>query len=123
MYFFLGFGPNYAIDAGEYYYYKTGKDNRAIAINMYSIPIKIGFIVGGTLTGYALDAIGYTAGITPTPEFISKLMWVFSGIPAIFSLIGAIIMQAGYRITDEDAARYAKANAEKMIGEREQAQL
>lgn len=123
MYFFLGFGPNYAIDAGEYYYYKTGKDNRAIAINMYSIPIKIGFIVGGTLTGYALDAIGYTAGITPIPEFISKLMWVFSGIPAIFSLIGAIIMQAGYRITDEDAARYAKANAEKMIGEREQAQL
>lgn len=111
MYLFTGFGPNYAIDTGEYYFYKTGIDNRTIAINMNNIPIKIGFMIGGTLAGYGLEIIGYTAGITATAEFISKFMWVFSGAPAIFTLLGAIVMFIGYNITDEDALMYAKANA------------
>ena len=114
MYTFTGFGPNYVIDAGEYHYYKTGVDNRALAMGMMNMPIKIGFIIGGTLAGYALQAIGYTAGMTVTPEFVSKFMWVFTGIPSAFYLLGAIIMFLGYKITDEDAAMYAKANAERM---------
>ncbi len=45
MYVFTGFGPNYVIDAGEYHYYKTGVDNRAIAMGMMNMPIKIGYIL------------------------------------------------------------------------------
>jgi len=114
MYVFSGFGPNYVIDAGEYHYYKTGIDNRALAMGLMNMPIKIGFMIGGTLAGYALQAIGYTAGMTVTSEFISKFMWIFTGIPSAFYLAGAIIMFLGYKITDEDAAMYAKANAERM---------
>jgi len=39
---------------------------------MMNMPIKIGFMIGGTLAGYALQVIGYTAGMTVTPEFISS---------------------------------------------------
>lgn len=45
MYVFTGFGPNYVIDTGEYHYYKTGVDNRAIAMGMMNMPIKIGYIL------------------------------------------------------------------------------
>lgn len=114
MYLFMSFGPNYVIDAGEYGYYKTGKDHRTIAINMYNVPVKMGFMIGGTLAGYGLDFIGYKAGMVVTPEFISKFMWVFAGIPGLVAIVGAIVMLIGYKISDEAAAMYAKANAERV---------
>jgi len=42
-------------------------------------------------------------------------MWVFTGIPSAFYLAGTVIMFLGYKITDEDAAMYAKANAEEWL--------
>lgn len=115
MYFFQGFGPNYVIDTGEYGFYKTGKDNRAVAMGMMNMPMKIGMMVGGSLGGYGLQMIGYTAGMVPTAEFVSKFMLLLGGVPAIFYIVAAIIMLVGYKISDEDAAMYAKANAEKML--------
>lgn len=114
MYIFSGFGPNYVIDAGEYGLYKTGKDNRAVAMGTMTMPMKIGMMLGGALAGYGLEFIGYTAGMAPTAEFISSFMWLLGGLPAAFYLIAALVMAVGYKITDEDAAKYAAANAEKM---------
>jgi len=122
MYFYAGFGVNYFLDAGEYGFYKTGKDNRSVAMSMMNIPMKIGMALGGALAGYGLAIIGYTAGMTPTPEFIDKFMWLIGGIPAIFYALAALSMLVGYRITDADAAKYAAANAEtmaKMMAERQ----
>lgn len=108
---YMCFGPNYAIDAGEYGYYKTGKDNRTVAMAMFNIPMKIGFLLGGAVGTFGLALIGYEAGMTVTPEFIRNFMWIFGGTPALSYGLGSLIMFLGYKITDEDAAMYAKANA------------
>lgn len=41
-------------------------------------------------------------------------MWVFAGIPGLVAIVGAIVMLIGYKISDEAAAMYAKANAERV---------
>ncbi|HIX38919.1 MAG TPA: MFS transporter [Candidatus Blautia pullistercoris] len=117
VYMFTGFGVNYFVDCGEYHLYKTGKDTRMIAIAMYSVPMKIGMMLGGAVATYGLAMIGYHAGITVTPEFQTDFMILLAVIPAVLVLIGALIMQFGYKITDEDAAMYAAENAKRAKGE------
>ncbi|MPW26501.1 MFS transporter [Alkalibaculum sp. M08DMB] len=114
MYFYMGFGANYVLDIGEYGFYKTGKDNRAVAIGVMNIPMKVGLALGGALGGYGLAFVGYTPGMAPNPDFISKFMWLIGAFPAVFYISAALIMLFGYKITDEDAAKYARVNAERM---------
>ena len=45
--------------------------------------------------------------------FTTKFMLLLTLIPAALIFVGALIMQFGYKITDEDAARYAAENAAK----------
>ncbi|MDO5422495.1 MAG: MFS transporter [Eubacteriales bacterium] len=113
VYMFTSFGANYFVDCGEYHLYKTGKDTRTIAITMYSVPMKIGMALGGAIATYGLAIIGYEAGMTVDAAFEQHFMTLLSIIPAVLVLVGAVIMQAGYKITDEDAARYAAENAAK----------
>ncbi len=114
VYLFTGFGPNYFIDCGEYYLYKTGKDTRNIAIAMFSVPMKIGMMLGGAIAIYGLDAIGYQAGIQVTPVFQNHFMFLLGIIPSVLVLIGALITGIFYKLTDEKAAFYAEENAKKM---------
>jgi GPH family glycoside/pentoside/hexuronide:cation symporter len=116
----MGFGGNYFVDAGEYGLWKTGKDNRAVAMGLGSPPVKIALIVGGALGGYVLHAIGYRPGMgipggPAFPEnFTRSFMMLLGGVPAVFSLLGLIIFSLGWKITDADAAKYAKENMERM---------
>lgn len=117
MYAYMCFGQNYVLDAAEYGYNQTGKDSRTVAMSMGNIPIKIGFALGGALGTFGLSLIGYQAGMTATPEFIKNFMYIFGGIPAVLYLAAALTMQFGYKITDEDAARYARENAERRAAQ------
>lgn len=114
MYFFFSYGQLYFLDCGEYGLWKTGKDNRAVALSMGNLPIKIGMAVGGALGAYGLQLIGYTPGMQATAEFAEKFMWLFGGLPAVVALFGALIMLFGYKLTENDCERYARENAEKM---------
>ena len=113
VYLFTSYGANYFVDCGEYHLYKTGKDTRTIAITMYSVPMKIGMALGGAIATFGLTFIGYEAGMTVDAVFQNQFMILLAVVPAALVLIGAIIMQVGYKITDEDAARYAAENAAK----------
>ena len=113
MYIYFCFNANYTIDTGEYHLHKTGKDNRSVANGMMNLPFKIGLLVGGSVPMLVLGAIGYQPNIEQTPEFIDKFMMMFALFPAAFCLLAAIIMQSFYKITDKDAARYARENAER----------
>jgi Na+/melibiose symporter-like transporter len=119
--FWAGFGGNYFVDAGEYGYWKTGKDNRAVAMGLGSIPIKIALMVGGALGGYALHAIGYRPGMgmpggpALPGNFTQSFMVLLGGVPASLSLIGLLIFSFGWKITDADAAKYAKENMERAV--------
>jgi Na+/melibiose symporter-like transporter len=113
MYIYFSFNANYTIDTGEYHFHKTGKDNRSLANGMMNMPFKIGLMVGGSVPMFVLTAIGYKPNMAQTPEFINKFMMMFALFPASFCLLAAIIMQCFYKITDADAARYARENQER----------
>jgi GPH family glycoside/pentoside/hexuronide:cation symporter len=117
----MGFGGNYFVDAGEYGLWKTGKDNRAVAMGLGSPPVKVALIVGGALGGYALHAIGYRPGMGMPggpafpANFTRSFMLLLGGVPAVLSFLGLIIFSLGWKITDADAAKYAKENMERAM--------
>ncbi|MFC1838610.1 MFS transporter [Thermodesulfobacteriota bacterium] len=113
MYIYFAFNANYVIDTGEYHLHKTGKDNRSVANGMMTLPSKIGLLVGGSAPLFFLEAIGYKPNMEQTPEFIDKFMMMFALFPAAFCFLGAMIMLFFYKITDADAARYARENKER----------
>ena len=114
MYIYFSFNANYTIDTGEYHLHKTGKDNRSVANGMMNLPFKIGLLIGGSVPMFVLEAIGYQPNMEQTPEFINKFMMMFALFPAAFCLLAAIIMQFFYKITDADAAKYARENQERV---------
>jgi Na+/melibiose symporter-like transporter len=112
MYIYFSFNANYTIDTGEYHLHKTGRDNRSVANGMMNLPFKIGLLIGGSVPMLVLGKIGYQPNMEQTPEFINKFMMMFGLFPAAFCLAAAILMQFFYKITDADAARYARENQE-----------
>lgn len=118
MYIFMGFGVNYFLDCGEYGYYKTGEDNRTIAMAMFNIPIKIATMLAGTMSGLALGWINFDSvsigGGAVTPEIQSGFLFWFALFPAICMFVAVALTMFCYKITDKDAAFYAAENAKKM---------
>ena len=118
MYMYQVFLANYYLDCGEYGYYTTGIDNRTMAVTVMNWPTKIGFALGGSLVGYGLAWAGYHApdaatGAAAYFESTSKFMIVLGLIPAICCAAGAVIILLFYKLTDEEAANYARLNAER----------
>jgi Na+/melibiose symporter-like transporter len=115
-YFWVGFGANYTIDCGEYGYWKSGKDNRTVVMSMFNVPMKLAVLLGGTVGAFALAFIGYTPGFNPAevPHFSRNFMFMFGCVPGILNAIGAVVFGFAYRISDTDAAKYARENAEKV---------
>ena len=114
MYLFSGYGANYFVDAGEYYLYETGKDTRAVAVSMFSVPMKVGMMLGNFIATTSLGAIGYTAGMTATPAFVTKFMVIMAIVGPAIILLSAAIFAVFYKITDEKAAFYAAENMKRM---------
>ena len=75
--------------------------------------MKIGFAGGSAIGGYGLAMIGYQAGMEITEKFVSDFILIIGMIPAALCIIAAVIFFFGYKLKDEDAAMYAKANIEK----------
>jgi Na+/melibiose symporter-like transporter len=118
---FAGYGVQYALDAGEYGLWKTGKDNRLVVMSMTNMPMKIaGF--PGMLALYFLAAVGFDSaqvaavtgtGLLPafvTQDFVNSYMAILCGIPAVCSLAAALLIFFAYKIKDNDAAQYAADN-------------
>jgi Na+/melibiose symporter-like transporter len=112
---FAGFGINYILDCGEYGFWKTRQDNRTVLMSMYNLPMKLGILIGGAIGAFGFAAIGYKAGEDPMliPHFARNFMFILGGAPALFYALSALIMGLGYKITDSDAAKYARENAER----------
>ena len=114
------FMANYWLDCGEYGYYKTGVDNRTMAVTVMNWPTKISRAGGGALVGYGLAWAGYhapSAGNLGSFDHMNRFMDIMGTFPAILSLLAFVIILFFYKLTDEQAAMYAKANAEREAAE------
>jgi Na+/melibiose symporter-like transporter len=118
---YAGFAMQFQVNAGEYGYWKTGKDNRTAAMGLGAIPMKIAMIVGGALGGYALAGIGYQPGMgipggpAFPPNFTVNFMRLMGYVPAGISLVALLLFAIGYKITDADAKKYAEENMKKTM--------
>lgn len=115
MYTYIPFMVLIFMDTGEYYLWKTGKDTRSIAAGLASPPMKIGMFAGGTIGLALLGRTGFVAGggFEVTQTWINSFMRVTFLYPAFVFIAAAIWMAIFYRISDADAARYAKENADR----------
>ena len=116
MYLYMSFNANYYLDCGEYGYYTTGVDNRTMAVTVMNWPSKIGFAFGGSLVGLAIAWAGYQApagGGVGTFASMDRFMTVIGLIPGLLALTGAVGIALLFKLTDEQAAMYAKANLER----------
>lgn len=114
--FYMSFAAVYWLDCGEYGYYTTGVDNRTMSVTVMNWPTKIGFMVGGSMVGWMLTWAGYVVpeGATiGTVASMSRFMTAFTLIPAICSICAAVGILMFYKLTDAEAAKYAKANVER----------
>ena len=83
---------------------------------MNNIPIKIGFALAVPLNLWpSLNWL--SAGYDRDNSFAVKFMWIFGGVPALLNTLASLTMLFGYKITDEDAAFYAKENAARMAAQ------
>ncbi len=113
-YVFSSYSALYFMDVGEYYLYKTGKDTRTVAISMMSVPMKIGMMIGSTLSLTLLGGLGYQPGMQVTQAFIHGFLRNLALIPGICVLLAVVVFILCYRITDKDAELYATENAKKF---------
>ena len=115
-YLYMSFGVNYWLDCGEYGYYTTGKDFRGIASAVMNWPTKIGMAIGGTLVGYLVSWAGYSVPEGSTVgqfAHMDRFMITMALIPAVLAAISGVLTMFLYKLTDDEAAQYAKANAER----------
>ena len=120
---YMSFQAVYWLDCGEYGYYKTGIDNRTMAVTVMNWPTKIGFMFGGSLVGYMLawavyNAQGGTGGAQGSFEHMDRFLTTFGLIPAILAAVAAVCVLLFYKLDDKTAAEYAKANVEREAAEK-----
>lgn len=113
LYLFRAFNILYLLDCGEYDFWKTGKDNRAVIVSLNSFPSKIGIGIGASLIALIPRSISNYTEMVASTSATWSFMFLFAGIPAICAFIGALIMHFGYQITDKDAEKYIQENAER----------
>ncbi|MCQ2440070.1 MAG: MFS transporter [Oscillospiraceae bacterium] len=115
-YFYMVFTANYWLDCGEYGYATTGVDNRTMAVTVMNWPTKISMALGGSLVGYAIAWAGYNPpvdGAAPSFTYMGRFMSVIGLLPTVVMAIGIVIIFLFYKMTDEEAVKYAKINAER----------
>jgi len=123
LYLYMGFMAVLYLDCGEYGYYKSGVDNRTMAVTVMNWPTKIGFMFGGSIVGYMLAWAGYDAaggvnGAQGAFADMGKFMTTMGLVPAILAGVAAVCFFLFYKLDDKTAAEYAKANVEREAAEK-----
>lgn len=118
---FAGFMAPIMIAEADRFYHKTGKDLRAVAPSLLTLPSTIGMAVGAAIMNYGVAAIGIDsidwtdiASIVATMPngFKNNYLFVWAGLTVSTAAIGAIIWIFAYRMTDAESKQYALENIE-----------
>jgi GPH family glycoside/pentoside/hexuronide:cation symporter len=79
-------------DAADYSEWKNKRRATGLLMAASLFALKIGLTLGGALVLYVLDFYGYTANQTQTKDSITGMLLLMSFYPAVFGLIGVILM-------------------------------
>ena len=102
-------GPAMFGDCVEYGKFKIGKEGRAFIMGLYTLPIKIGVLLAGGISGFLLSSVGYTADATVTPALQTGLFNIVTLAPAIVMIIGLVCALA-YPLTEKRVKEVMEAN-------------
>ena len=99
-------------DASDYSEWKTGRRSTGLVFAASSFAQKMGWTVGGAVTGYILAGFGYQAGVAQSSGSITGLKLLVSVIPAIGSII-ATVLPLLYSLNDGRMKQIEKELAER----------
>ena len=78
-------------DASDYSEWKTGRRSTGLVFAASSFAQKMGWTVGGAVTGFILAGFGYQAGVPQNAETLTGLRLLVSFIPAIGSILATLL--------------------------------
>jgi len=78
-------------DASDYSEWKTGRRSTGLVFAASSFAQKMGWTVGGAVTGFILASFGYQAGVPQNAETLTGLKLLVSLIPAIGSVLATLL--------------------------------
>lgn len=104
-YVFLGFSNTVAFafvsDVVDYSHWKNGNRTEGIIYSGYSFVRKIAQGFAGFIPGVALTYIGYVANQAQTADTISGMRSVYFLLPAVLSILSAVLFLTMYKLTDK----------------------
>ncbi|MPW24396.1 hypothetical protein GC105_01140 [Alkalibaculum sp. M08DMB] len=88
----FGFSISGAVysDCADYAEWKTGKSAKSVVMSLSAFPIKIAMVISGSISAYALAAIGYVGGMDPTPEIAAGVALIATLLPATAAVFGFV---------------------------------
>lgn len=108
----FGYGVCYAVapalyaDAAVYADWKTSKSNVGWIMGLQTFPLKIGVILKAVVIAAVLAAIGFSKDMVMTEATKQGLTSAFALIPALFVVLGFLLLLFGYRLTKEKIMKY-----------------
>lgn len=86
-------------DIADYSEYKTGRRATGLIFSSSSMSQKMGWTLGGAITGWILSAYGFEANTVQTEESITGIRMLISVYPAIGAGIAVLFLMT-YRLSD-----------------------
>lgn len=79
-------------DCVQYGEWQTGRNNAGLTVSASMFSLKFGGAVGSAVPGFLLAAFGFVANTAQTDEAIFGIRLMFFIVPAVFFLIGGLLM-------------------------------
>lgn len=95
-------------DVVDYGQYLSGQRLTGLVYSSILFFLKLGIAIGGGLVGFMLSFYGYQAGIEQSPDTAAGIALCFTLLPAVFSILVAIIMR-NYILTPEKVNEIQKS--------------
>jgi GPH family glycoside/pentoside/hexuronide:cation symporter len=122
----LGYGMSYACstalygDTAVYSEWKSGKNASGWILGLQNIPLKVGSALRNIVLTAALAASGFNAKLPveeATTEVKEGICFALMVLPAIFLIVGAVVLLIGFRLPKSKLEQMQKEIAEKKAQE------
>ena len=102
------------LDAGEYWYHKTGNDTRAFIMGAQNISVKIAYAIASPLLGVIMVACNFMDESAILTGADAAHMTMYTGLVAAAGyILLAVILLVFHKVSDKEMETYIAENAEK----------